>query len=152
MTDLGSSRPDVAPSPAADDRTPAPTAWTGWVVFASVMMVLLGFFQAIQGLVALFDDTWYHVTAGGLVVRVDYTAWGWTHLLLGVLILISGVGVLAGNLAARAVAVVLAMLSALVNLLFIGAYPIWSVLIITVDVLVIYALTVHGRELRSSVT
>jgi hypothetical protein len=151
MTDLGSSRPDVASS-AADDRAPAPTAWTGWVVFASVMMVLLGFFQAIQGLVALVDDTWYHVTAGGLVVRADYTTWGWTHLLLGVLILISGVGVLAGNLAARAVAVVLAVLSALVNLLFIGAYPIWSVLIITVDVLVIYALTVHGRELRSSVT
>jgi hypothetical protein len=150
MTDLGSSRPDVAPSRVADDTAPAPTAWTGWVVFASVMMVLLGSFQAIQGLVALFDDTWYHVTASGLVVNADYTAWGWTHLLLGVLILISGFGVLAGNLAARAVAVVLAVLSALVNLLFIEAYPIWSVLIFTVDVLVIYALTVHGRELRSS--
>jgi hypothetical protein len=152
MTDLGSSRPDVVPSPVADDMAPPPTAWTGWVVFASVMMVLLGFFQAIQGLVALFDDTWYHVTASGLVVQVDYTAWGWTHLLLGVLIFISGFGVLAGNLAARAVAVVLAVLSALVNLLFIEAYPIWSVLIITVDVLVIYALTVHGRELRSTAT
>ena len=76
----------------------------------------------------------------------ETTARGWTHLLLGVVILVSGVGVLAGNVAARAVAVVLAGLSALVNLAFIEAYPIWSILIITVDVLVIYALTVHGGE------
>ena len=150
MTDLGSSRPDIDPSRPAYSSDPAPTGWTGWVVFASVMMVILGCLQIVQGLVAIFDDSWYHVTAGGLVVHVDYTAWGWTHLLLGVLILISGFGVLAGNLAARAVAVALAVLSALVNLVFVEAYPIWSIIIITVDVLVIYALTVHGRELRSS--
>jgi uncharacterized protein (DUF983 family) len=69
---------------------------------------------------------------------------------LGLLIVISGVGVLAGNLAARIVGVLLAGLSAIANLLFIEAYPIWSIVVITVDVLVIYALTVHGRELRGS--
>jgi hypothetical protein len=90
------------------------------------------------------------VTQSGLVVNVDYNAWGWTHLLLGVLILVSGLGVLAGNLAARTVAVVLAALSALVNLAFLEAYPIWSIIVITLDVLVIYAVTVHGRELSSS--
>ena len=108
--------------------------------------------QAVQGLVAVFDDGFYHVTEGGLVVDVDYTAWGWVHLLLGALIIISGVGVLSGNVAARAVGVGLAGLSALLNVLFIEAYPIWSVLVITIDVLVIYALTVHGRELRDSRT
>jgi hypothetical protein len=150
MTDTRSSRPGVDTSGTAYGTGPAPTGWTGWVVFASTMMLLLGSLQAIQGLVAIFDAGYYHVTPGGLVVNVDYTAWGWTHLLLGVLIVISGVGVLAGNVAARAVAVILALLSAIANLLFIEAYPIWSVIIITVDVLVIYALTVHGRELRGS--
>ena len=65
---------------------PDPTGWTGWIVFASFMMFLLGTFQAIQGLVAIFDDGYYAVTESGLVVDVDYTAWGWVHLLLGVLI------------------------------------------------------------------
>jgi hypothetical protein len=150
MTDLGSSRPAVDSSRVAYDRSPEPTAWTGWVAFAAMIMFLLGSFQAVQGLVAIFDDGYYHTTESGLVIDVDYTAWGWAHLLLGVLIFISGLGVLAGNLAARTVAVGLAGLSALGNLLFIEAYPIWSVLIITIDLLVIFALTVHGRELRSS--
>jgi hypothetical protein len=151
MTDVGSSRPAAdTPSRSAYDSGPASTAWTGWVVFAAVMMVLLGCFQAAQGLVAIFDDGFYRVTEGGLVLEVDYTAWGWVHLLLGVVIVVCGLGVLVGNVAARAVGVLLAGLSALVNLLFIEAYPIWSVIIITIDVLVIYALIVHGKELRSS--
>jgi len=149
MTDLGSSRPAVDTTRPAYGSSPDQTAWTGWVVFASFMMIMVGVFQAVEGLVALFDDGFYHVTRSGLVVNVDYNVWGWTHLLLGALLILSGVGVLAGNIVARAVAVVLASLSALVNLVFIEAYPIWAVIIITVDVLVIYALIVHGREMRS---
>jgi len=150
MTDLGSSRPEVDTTSPAYGKDPDQTAWTGWVVFAAFMMILVGCFQAIEGLVAVFDEGFYRVTENGLVVNVDYTVWGWTHLLLGALLVIAGVGVLAGNIVARIVAIVLAGLSALVNLVFIEAYPIWSVLIITIDVLVIYALVVHGRELRSS--
>jgi hypothetical protein len=150
MTDLGSSRPSVNTSAAAHRSDREPTAWAGWATFAGIMLILLGCFQAIEGFVAIFDDGWYHVTEGGLLVEVDYTAWGWTHLLLGVLLVVSGAGVLVGNVAARAVGVLLAGLSALVNLAFIEAYPIWSVIVITVDVLVIYALTVHGGELRDS--
>lgn len=150
MTDLGSSRPELDTSRVAYGREPEPTAWTGFVVFASFMMILTGTFQAIQGLVALFDDGFYLVTPSNLVVDVDYNVWGTVHLLLGVLLLLSGVGVLAGNLAARTVGVILAGLSAVANMLFIEAYPFWSILIITVDVLVIYALTVHGRELHEA--
>jgi hypothetical protein len=150
MTDLGSSPRDADTSRAAYGGAPDPTGWTGWALFAGYMMIMLGCFQAVEGFVAIFDKGYYHVTPSGLVVSIDYTAWGWTHLLLGALILISGVGVLAGNVAARVVAVILAGLSALANLLFVEAYPIWSIIIITVDVLVIYALTVHGRELRGS--
>jgi hypothetical protein len=150
MTDLGSSRPDMGTSRVAYGNQPDPTGWTGWIVFASFMMFLLGAFQAVQGLVALFDDGFY-VTSGNLVVNVNYNVWGTVHLLLGVLLLLTGAGVLTGNLAARTIGVILAGLSALANLLFIEAYPFWSIIIITVDVLVIYALTVHGRELKDSV-
>jgi hypothetical protein len=150
MTDLGSSRPDFDTPRAAYGNEPDPTGWTGWVVFASFMMILVGTFQVIQGLVALFDDGFYLVTPGNLVVDVNYNVWGAVHLLLGVLLVLSGVGVVAGNLAARTVGVILAGLSALANMAFIGAYPFWSLLVITVDILVIYALTVHGRELRKS--
>jgi hypothetical protein len=146
MADTRASRPSADRTGATYE--PAPTGWTGWVAFASTLMVLLGTFQAIEGLVAIFDDGYYRVTQGGLVLSVDYTAWGWAHLLLGLLIVISGIGVMAGNLAARTVAVILAGLSAIANLLFIEAYPLWSIIVITVDVLVIYALTVHGREMK----
>jgi uncharacterized membrane protein len=150
MTASGSSRPQVDTSAPAYGPGPDPTAWTGWVVFAAFMLIMVGVFQAVEGLVALFDDGFYHVTENGLVVDLDYTVWGWAHLLLGALLVLTGVGVLAGNTVARAGAVFLAGLSALVNLVFIEAYPIWAVIIITVDVLVLYALVVHGRELKDS--
>jgi hypothetical protein len=150
MTDVGSSRPEVDTTRPAYGGNPDPTAWTGWVVFAAFMMIMVGSFQVIEGLVALFDDGFYRVTESGLVIDVDYNAWGWTHLLLGALLIATGVGVLAGNVLARTVAIGLAGFSALVNMVFIEAYPIWSILIITIDVLVIYALIVHGRELHDS--
>jgi hypothetical protein len=141
MSDTRSSRSD------APTGRSAPTGWVGWVAFASSMMVLLGIFQVIEGFVAILDDGYYRVAPSGLVVNIDYTAWGWTHLLLGLLIAASGVGLLSGNVAARTVAVVLAGLSALLNLVFMPAHPVWSIIVITLDVLVIYAVTVHGREL-----
>jgi hypothetical protein len=141
MSDTRSSRSDVTAA------GPEPTAWVGWVAFAASMMILVGIFQVIQGFVAIFDDGYYRVAPSGLVVEVDFTAWGWTHLLLGLLIVVAGMGVLAGNVVARTVAVILAGVSAILNLLFIEAYPIWSIIVITVDVLVIYAVTVHGREM-----
>ncbi|MFC4694224.1 MULTISPECIES: DUF7144 family membrane protein [Geodermatophilus] len=126
-----------------------PSGWAGWVVFAGVMLVMLGTFQVIQGLIAVFDDGFYLVTQSGLAVNVDYDVWGWTHMVIGVVGVATGLGLLAGNTAARVVGVCIAFLSALVNLAFIAAYPVWSVLMITIDVIVIYAITVHGRELRS---
>ena len=150
MTDTGSSRPDVDTTRVAYSTAPPPTAWTGWVVFAAFMMLLNGFIQMIEGLMALVNDDYYAVTSRGLAVSVDYTTWGWVHLLLGVAVFASGIGVLAGNLAARIVGVILAGLNAIVALLFIEAAPVWGIILITVDILVIYALTVHGRELRDA--
>jgi hypothetical protein len=129
-------------------RYTEPSAWTGWVVFGGVMMIMLGAFQAIEGLVALFDNGYYLVRPSGLVVHVNYTAWGWTHLLIGVVAVLAGLGLLTGNMVARVVGVVVALLSALVNLAFLAAYPVWSTIVIALDVIVIYAIIVHGRELK----
>jgi len=84
----------------------------------------------------------------GLVLNVDYTAWGWTHLILGVLLLAAGAAIFSGRVWGRTIGVIAALLSAVVNFAFIAAYPLWSVLIITIDVLVIYALVAHGGEMR----
>jgi hypothetical protein len=150
MTEFETARPDLASTRRNHEMSDTQTGWAGWLVFASFMMFLVGSFQAIQGLVAIFDDGYYVVRESGLVVDVDYNAWGTVHLILGVLLILCGAGVLTGNVVARGVGVLLAGLSALANMAFIGAYPVWSILVITVDVLVIYALTVHGGELRSS--
>jgi hypothetical protein len=150
MTDIGSSRPDVDTTRVAYSTGPKPTAWTGWVVFAAFIMILNGVIQALEGLMALFNHNYYHVSSSGLAVSVDYTWWGWVHLILGVAIFAAGLGVLTGNLLARIVGVMLAGLNAVVALLFIEAAPVWGILLITIDVLVIYALTVHGRELRDA--
>jgi hypothetical protein len=137
----------------ADPQTPygdVRSAWTGWVIFGSVMLILMGAFQIVEGLVALFNDGFYLVGANGLVVNVNYNTWGWIHLIIGVIALLAGVGLTMGNMAARVVGVVIAFVSAVVNLAFISAYPIWSTILITLDVIVIYAIIVHGRELKGS--
>jgi hypothetical protein len=140
---------DTQPSRSAQHSTAStPTGWVGWLAFAGIMMILVGAFQAIDGLIALFNDELYVVRPSGLVVNVDYTAWGWTHLLLGVLLIAAGYAVFSGRVWGRTVGVIAALLSAIVNFAFIPAYPVWSILIITVDVLVIYALIAHGGELR----
>jgi hypothetical protein len=126
----------------------AQTAWAGWVVFGGVMLIMLGAFQVIQGLVALFDDGFYLVAQSGLVVDVNYNTWGWIHTIIGIVAILTGIGLLAGNMAARIVGVGIAFLSALVNLAFLSAYPVWSTIMITLDVIVIYAIIVHGRELK----
>jgi hypothetical protein len=124
------------------------TGWVGWVAFAGIMLVMVGAFHIIEGLVAVFRDEVFLVGRQGLVVNVDYTAWGWTYIIWGALTVLVGVCLLAGQLWARIVAVVVAMLSALGNIAFLPAYPVWSALMIAVDVLVIWAITVHGSEIK----
>ena len=149
MADTSQGRRAAPAEQYVEGGLPAASGWTGWVVFAGVMLALLGVFQAIEGLVALFDHGYYLVGANGLAVHVNYTTWGWVHLILGVIAILAGVGLLAGNMAARVVGVGLAVLSAIVNLAFVAAYPVWSVIVIALDVIIIYAIVVHGRELKS---
>lgn len=131
------------------EAPPKPTGWVGWILFAGIMLILDGIFQAIAGLVAIFNDDYFLVLSDELVVRVNYTAWGWIHLIVGVLVLLAGFGVLTGQLWARVVGVILAGISAIVNLAFLAAHPVWSVIIIAIDIVVIYALCVHGKEMQN---
>lgn len=124
------------------------SAWVAWVNFAGVMLVLLGSFHAIEGLVALFRDEVFVVGRRGLVVNADYTVWGWAHLAFGVLTVLVGSCLLAGQMWARIVAVIVAALSAIANVAFLPAYPVWSALMIGIDIIIIWAITVHGGELR----
>lgn len=127
-------------------RPPEKTGWVGWIIFAACMLMLVGAFHAVAGLVALFKDEYYLVSKSGLVVNVDYTAWGWVHLVIGVVLMLTGWFLWSGSTWARHTAAVLAGISALVNLAFLAAYPWWSAIMIALDVLVIYAVTVHGGE------
>ena len=126
------------------------TGWVGWIAFSGILMVMLGMFQAVMGFVALFKDDFYLVGRTGLVVSLDYTTWGWVHLLIGILAVCAGFGVLVGQMWARVFGIILALVSAVTNLVFIAAYPIWSTIVIVVDVLVIYALAGHGRGVRAA--
>lgn len=124
------------------------TAWVGGIAFAGIVMMMLGSFHVFQGLIALFNDEYFLVTQSGLAVSMDFTAWGWVHLLGGVLVLGAGFGVFSGALWARTVGVMVALGSAVINIGFLSAYPLWSSIMILLDILIIWALTVHGGEMR----
>jgi hypothetical protein len=146
MSDTHANEP-AAPRSAA--RAPArPTGWVGWIIFAGVTMIVLGAFSIIEGLVAVFQTSYYRVNAN-LLVHVSYHTWGWAHFGIGCAIALVGFGVMTGAMVARVLGIVFAVISAIVNLPFIAAYPVWAVMIIALDVLVIYALAVHGREMKS---
>ncbi|MGH3326436.1 MAG: DUF7144 family membrane protein [Streptomycetales bacterium] len=137
---------DQARSLRAEEVT---TGWVGWVLFAGVVMILIGFFHAIAGIAALLQEEYFLVTQNGMLVDVNFTAWGWAHVALGVVVFLVGVGILAGQTWARMLGILFAVVSAIVSLGFLAAYPLWSILIIALDVVVIYSLAVHGREVKT---
>jgi len=115
----------------------------GGVIFAACILTLIGFFQVIAGLVAIIDDNFY-VVARNYTFNLDTTGWGWIHLIIGILLLLTAFGLFAGQEWAAVVGVVLAGLSAVANFFFIPYYPVWSIVVIALDVWVIWALTRPG--------
>src|SRR5215203_5570450 len=127
------------------------TGWAvGFILFAAIMMIMAGVFQALAGLVAIFQNEFYVATRNYLF-QFDATSWGWIHLVIGLLVAFAGWGLLSGRTWARAAAIALAVLSAISNFLFIPYYPFWSLLIITLDIFVIWAIAAHGGDLREPV-
>lgn len=120
---------------------------SGWVYFASVMMFLGGLFHAVQGLVAIFKENFYVVTPNALIA-FNFTVWGWINIVLAIILLTAAASVLVGGLWGRAVGVIAAVFSIVGSMAFLSAYPIWSIVIIVIDVLVIHALVVRAEELR----
>ena len=134
-------RKDVSVTQPSYDPTDELPGWAKrGISFAAAMMVVLGVFQVIAGLTALFDDGFF-VVAENYVFDLDPTAWGWIHLLLGIVFVLAGVGLARGAGWARDTALILVMVSAVVNFLNIPSYPFWSLLVIGLDVWVIFALT-----------
>jgi len=125
------------------------SAAAGWIAFAGIIMIVVGVFQAFAGLVAIANDEFYLLTTDYLV-KFDATTWGWIHLIIGIIVLASGFGVFSGNLLARTVGVIAAALSGIAAFLWLPWYPVWGVVIIAVDIAVIWALTVHGRDLAEA--
>ncbi len=125
------------------------SGWTGWIYFAALMILLIGIFQLIIGLTALVNSDFYVIEANTLVVY-DITTWGWAHLLLGLALVCTGIALFSGTTWARVVAVILVAINFVVHFAFIGVYPLWSIVILILDLLILYALMVHGNELKDN--
>jgi hypothetical protein len=119
----------------------------GFVMFAGTIMILTGLFEVTLGLVAVFFNGYFEATQDPLVTS-DYDAWGWLHMFLGSLAIVAGVGLFRGKLWARILGIVFALSCAVVSLGFVSVAPIWSVSVIVLCVISIFAITVHGAELE----
>src|SRR3954452_15963768 len=131
-------------------RTSAATSdrWAGWVVFASIMLCVIGALNVVQGLVALTNDTYFLVRADDHLLLTDFTGWGVVLLIWAMVQIAAGLGLNTGHGWARVLAIAAACVSVLIQILFLSAYPIWSTIIIAIDVVVIYALTARWAEAR----
>ncbi len=121
------------------------TSSSGWRDFAGTMMIVGGIFQTISGLVALFKPAQFVVSQSHLLI-FNFTTWGWIQLIAGIVLLLSSASMFAGRFWGRFVTIFFATISAIVNFGFIWAYPLWSLIIIVLDVLVIYGAAMHGGE------
>lgn len=131
--------------------TAARTGWAGWAVFGGILLIVAGAIDALLGLTAvLAPSSSYFVVTDGALLLFDASGWGWWHLIIGLAIVLVGIFVLRGAGWARWVAVVLVALNAISQIGLLGVQPWWSLIMIALDVLVIFALTVHGKELRSA--
>lgn len=134
-----------------DDRVAdSGSGWTGWLSFTAALMGVVAVFQIANGLTAIFRSGTYVVGEDRLAVEVDYTVWGWVHLVLGLVAGAAALGLLAGQTWARAIGIAMAVASAVTNLAFIAAYPVGATIVIALDVLIIYAIAVHGGELKDN--
>jgi hypothetical protein len=134
----------AAPGPTAPGQQPALFA-TGFAMFAGILMLISGLWSVLAGIAAIVNDEVYLRTPE-YVYSFDITGWGWIHLILGVLVAVAGVGVVQGATWGVVFGIALASLSALANFAFIPYYPIWSIMIIALDVVIIWALATYRRE------
>jgi hypothetical protein len=123
-------------------RPPAGAEYSGWIAFAGVMMVILGSLDAFWGLAAILNDEVVVVGGTGALI-FDITTWGWVHLILGGLVALTGVGLITGNSAARVAGIFFVAVNAVAQIVWFPAAPLWAFLMIILDTVIIYQLTVN---------
>jgi hypothetical protein len=128
---------------------PETSGWAaGWITFAGIAMIMIGVFHAIAGLAEVFDSDSFVLTQQ-YVLKFNASTWGWIHLIGGIIVIFAGFGVFRGAVWARTVGVIIAMLSAITNFAWLLYVPLWSIMMIFIDVSIIWALTVHGHDLEA---
>lgn len=123
------------------------TGWIGWVQFASVLMFISGVAHIFLGAGAVLAQSWY-LYAIGNVYLLNASSWGWSLMIGGVLLIVSAMLLMAGNIIGRIAAIVLLVGSLVANLALFPAAPIWSILVIVLDVVILYAVIAHGGEMK----
>jgi hypothetical protein len=123
-------------------RPPAGGEYSGWIAFAGVMMFILGSLDAFWGLAGILNDEIVVVGGQGALI-FDITTWGWIHLILGSVVALTGIGLIAGNSAARVAGIFFVALNAIAQIVWFPAAPLWAFLMILLDTVIIYQLTVN---------
>jgi len=134
--------------PSTTPRAPTEaTGWTGWVAFAAFVMMLSGTLTAIFGILAVVNNNWTQWNNNGAPFGSPYW-WGWWSMFVGVVVIAIGAALLRGSLFARTVAVFVAAGSLISQFLALNIAPLWSLTVIIIDMLVIWAVMVHGKEMK----
>jgi hypothetical protein len=118
---------------------------TGWTVFAGVILFIVGSLDALWGLAAILNDDIVIVGGEGAIIA-DITVWGWVHLILGSVMALTGLGLFAGSSGARWAAVFFVTVNAIAQVVWFPAAPLWSFMIIILDVTILYQLTARWEE------
>lgn len=127
------------------------SGWAGWGVFASVLLYIVGGIEVLYGLAAIIGpNSAYFLTVTGNLFLFDVAGWGWWHLILGAFLVLLGIALYRGVTWARVVTVILVSLNAISQLALLPVQPWWSLIVIALDVVIIFALTVKGRELKAA--
>jgi hypothetical protein len=129
------------------------SAWSGWIVFAAFVLMIVGGMDMLQGFVGIIKDEYVVATPKGIAI-LDITAWGWATLIWGALLIITGLGLLAAAGWARWLAIIGVSINAIAQIAFMAnypqAYPIWNLLIVALNILVLYALTARWEGFKQS--
>jgi len=128
------------------------TRWTGWIGFAGLLMIVVGSLEFFEGLIAVVRDK-YYVLGPEQIIIFDMTTWGWLTLLWGVVVAFAGWGLLARAGWARWFTIVVGTVNIVGQLAWLGsaAYPLWSLTILTLSIIILYALIVRWDEVEPSV-
>ena len=130
-----------------------PKSMSGWIVFAGILMLIAGVMAMFEGLIALMEDEYFVPSQSGFLV-LDLTGWGWAMLIWGAIVIVASIGLLAAKTWARWFAVVVIGLNFVAQLGFLGntQYPIWSLTMVALNIIVLFALTARWDESKDGLT